>query len=34
MLLDGSYRVSLSDWPYGYFQHEAEPVSYFIVAQS
>ena len=34
MLLDGSYRVALAGWPYGYFVHESEPVSYFIVAQS
>jgi hypothetical protein len=34
MLLDGAYTVSVSKWPYGYFQHTTEPVSYFIVAQA
>lgn len=33
MLMDGAYTVSLSKWPYGFFQHKSEPVSYFIVAQ-
>ena len=33
MLMDGSYTVALSKWPYAYFTHKGEPVSYFIVAQ-
>jgi hypothetical protein len=33
MLMDGAYTVSLGKWPYGFFQHKSEPVSYFIVAQ-
>lgn len=34
MLMAGAYEVSVSTWPYGYFEHKTEPVSYFIVAQS
>lgn len=33
-LLDGSYQVSLSSWPYGYFKHETEPIAYYIVANA
>ncbi len=34
-LLDGSYDVSMSsDWPYGYFNHKTEPVSYYVVAKA
>jgi hypothetical protein len=33
MLMDGAYTVHLSKWPYGFFTHKTEPVSYFIVAQ-
>lgn len=34
MLLDGNYRVALANWKYGYFVHQSEPVSYYIVAQA
>lgn len=33
MLLDGAYSVSMSGWPYAYFQHRTQPITYFIVAQ-
>ena len=33
MLMSGAYTVALSKWPYGFFAHKTEPVSYFIVAQ-
>lgn len=33
MLMDGAYTVSLAKWPYGYFAHKTEPVSYFVVTQ-
>jgi hypothetical protein len=33
MLMDGALTVHLSKWPYGYFTHKTEPVSYFIVTQ-
>jgi hypothetical protein len=35
LLLEGDYDVSLSgSWPYVFFQHQSEPVNYFIVAQT
>lgn len=34
MLLAGSYNVAMSTWPYAHLTHSAEPVQYFIVAQS
>jgi hypothetical protein len=34
MLLTGPYEVTMAAWPYGYFTHKTEPVSYFIVAQA
>jgi hypothetical protein len=33
LLMDGAYTVHLAKWPYGFFTHKTEPVSYFIVAQ-
>jgi hypothetical protein len=33
MLLDGSYSVSISTWPYAHFSHQSVPVQYFVVAQ-
>lgn len=33
MLMDGALTVHLGKWPYGYFTHKTEPVSYFIVTQ-
>lgn len=33
MLMAGAYEVSVGTWPYGYFSHKTEPVSYFVVAQ-
>jgi hypothetical protein len=33
LLMDGALTVHLSKWPYGFFTHKTEPVSYFIVTQ-
>lgn len=33
LLMDGAYTVHLSTWPYGFFTHKTEPVSYFVVSQ-
>jgi hypothetical protein len=33
MLLDGAYTASVSKWPYVFFTHKAEPVSYYVVIQ-
>lgn len=32
-LMNGSYTVQLGDWPYAFFKHNTEPVSYYVVAQ-
>ena len=34
LLMDGGYTVSIGNWPYAYFQHVTEPVSYFVVQAS
>ena len=34
LLMDGGYNVSIGNWPYAYFQHVTEPVSYFVVQAS
>ena len=35
LLMDGGYNVSIgSKWPYAYFTHVTEPVSYFVVQAS
>lgn len=33
LLMEGGYTVTVGAWPYVYFQHQTEPVSYFIVLQ-
>lgn len=33
LLMEGSYTVTMGNWPYVHFQHQTEPVSYFIVLQ-
>lgn len=32
-LMDGSYTVQASNWPYAYFTHKTEPVKYYVVVQ-
>lgn len=33
-LMEGSYDVRVSDWPYAYFKHKTEPVSYYVVSKA
>ncbi len=33
-LLSGGYDISLSDKKYGFFKHQTEPISYYIVGQT
>lgn len=33
LLMEGGYTVTMGNWPYIHFQHQTEPVSYFIVLQ-
>jgi hypothetical protein len=34
MLMDGGYKLSLASWKYGYFEHQTEPIQYFVVGQT
>ena len=34
LLMDGGYTVCIGNWPYAYFTHLTEPVSYFVVQAS
>lgn len=31
LLMDGGYMVHVGNWPYVFFKHQTEPVSYYIV---